>query len=374
MNRARSATAAPTRTVLLIALGLLFGCGAEDTLCPEGFHSDSEGRCLELPGEPQPELRVLVGSLELTNVEAIEAFCDEYDAITGDLTVDAPELAAIDALACLQRVGGTLRIDDQPALTSVELPLLRRVGGDLYVQGNPQQRTLLLPALEQVEGGLIVQYLPRLEELVLPSLHSVKRFLSFYRTGGQRLILPELLTVGEHFVDEGTKPIEFGAPSTEALNPHHVLYIRVNLSLQEVSAPRLSSVAGVLKISSNEVLASVDMPALEELGAGLYLSFGEVLQVFELPALERIGGFLYVQRSPVREFSLPALGEVKSDVFVQHNPFMTILELPELADVGGSFFVTDNPSLAGSAVEELVDDIGEENISGPINTSGNGPG
>lgn len=334
--------------------------------CPEGYSEDGEGNCLQQAAEAT-ELQLYEGDLEVESTEELEAFCSEFNAVSGNVElVTSSAIGHLDGLDCLLAVGGHLHIDELSALEAVDLPALVQVGGDLYIQGNNSLSSIQLPSLERVGGAVAIQYNFELQDLEAPALWEIGGLLHVFKTGLPRLHLPALEFVG-------SPEWQDWVPGEPITYNDDLLYIRVNTELQEIDLPQLQWIAGVLKISSNDVMTSVSMPSLRQLGGGLYVSFSESCREVSLP-LEEVRGFLYLQHTWQTSFSLPELTSVWGDFSVDHNHLLELVEMPQLGYVGGMFSVTDNPQLPGSLVDGLIDTIGEENINGPIHTAGNGPG
>jgi len=321
--------------------------------CPTGFHDDPAGSHLCLEDDPPP-LRPVEGDFVIASVADAADLCAAGDAVVGNVTVRG-EIEHLDELSCLRQVAGTLRIDAIDLLRSVVLPDLTWVGGDLSIQLDTNLQQINLPLLEEVGGGLAVQFNPLLAAVALPRLAFAGGFVSFYDNFRLNEVdLPELTEVG-----------------VEAA-PNRILYVRLNERLDRISLPKLTWVAGVLKVSSNRGLTSLEVPALEATGRGVYVSYNEDLEAITLP-IRSVGGFLYFDHTRATSIHLPNLEAVADNFEVLSNPELTDLQAPLLSSVGAGLVITDNPQLPQSAVDAFIDAIGEENIGGPIRTENNGP-
>lgn len=146
------------------------------------------------------------GDLTLATAAEADAFCDENNAVDGDLFVDQrvrdDAIQELDGLRCLcevtgdltllaeplggpppphvntdvelvslETVGGDLVIQDYPGLTSVsELEALTDIGGDFFIDGTPTLGFIDLPPLGRIGGTLYIDGEERLEVIVLEGL------------------------------------------------------------------------------------------------------------------------------------------------------------------------------------------------------------
>ncbi|MBC7544051.1 MAG: hypothetical protein H7338_15105 [Candidatus Sericytochromatia bacterium] len=94
------------------------------------------------------------GNYTITDATSLANF-KGYTAITGNLTVTAPGLAAVN-LPNLTTIGGNLTIDTQASLTQAILPSLQTVTGALSLQANPLLATVGLSSLTSVGSTLTI--------------------------------------------------------------------------------------------------------------------------------------------------------------------------------------------------------------------------
>jgi len=349
----------PTHPVRFITafflVGQLLGCSTPEEpdtpSCDPGYSLSSEDLCLE---EEQVALRVFEGDQDFYSTDDLASFCADYNAIMGNLVVRIPDASDIEALSCLRKVGGHLRLDDMPELVDLSLPLLDEVNGDLNIQANKKLERINLPVLYRVGGATSLQYLHQLTDLSLPVLEEIGGFLAIYNTGVSSIDLEELVSIGE-FEVEVTQ----------------LFYIRVNSNLTHINLPKLERVAGVMKISSNHELISISMPELKWLGIGFYLSWTTALEEATF-YVEDISGFFYLQHTEMGAFSMPCLTRVGGLFAINMNHGLSEFHFPALQEVGGSFDVQHNPLLPSNLVDELVDQL-EIGPQGPPRLGDNGP-
>jgi len=335
-------------------VGQLLGCttpvGPDVPSCDPGYSLSTDNLCLE---EAQTELRILEGDQEFLSTADLASFCDDYNAIMGNLVVRIPDLSDLEGLSCLRKVGGHLRLDDMPNLLEISLPVLEEVNGDLNIQANTELERISLPILYRVGGATALQYLPQLSELSLPVLEEIGGFLAIYNTAVSVIELGELVSIG------------FAGKVTQ------LFYIRVNSNLTHISLPKLEGVPGVMKISSNHELVSISMPELKWLGVGFYLSWTTALEEATF-YIEEVSGFFYLQHTTMGSLSMPCLTRVGGLFAVNMNEGLSELHLPALREVGGSFDVQHNPLLPANLVDELFEQL-ETGPQGPPRLGDNGP-
>ncbi|MDP7040923.1 MAG: hypothetical protein QGI45_17335 [Myxococcota bacterium] len=92
--------------------------------------------------------QTLTGSFEIRNALDI-AVLNEYNVLTGNLSmVEAVGIKTL-ALPGLTQIGGSLQISANPDLESVDFTLLETVGGALNISENPKLPTCQVQALQE---------------------------------------------------------------------------------------------------------------------------------------------------------------------------------------------------------------------------------
>ena len=266
---------------------------------------------------------VFEGSLVVFDEQDLAEFAESgWVEVTGSLTIGGEEspLTTLSGLESLRRVGGAVRIRDNPSL------------GD--VSG--------LAGLEEVGRWFDVRFNESLTEL--PPL-------------------PELRFVG---ADSATQVS---------------LTIVQNPALARIGGfPALEEAEGNLSISFNPVLADLaEFSSLRSLGGDLRVRGNSSLASFGgFPVLEAVGGSLFVLDNEALE-NLDAFSGLTStiqDLHVHNNASLTSVQ--GLQNIGsateafpavlGDFTVTDNPELPTSQAEDLAETLG---VGGTVTISGN---
>jgi len=96
--------------------------------------------------------------------------------------------------------------------------------------------------------------------------------------------------------------------------------------------------------------------------------FSESLTNFAWPNLTKIDGNLFIQDSQKLEnFSLSGLDQVDGAVLIKNNDKLFIFNLDSLSQINGTLGIVYNDKLPPCRAQEIVDSIGEENITGGYN-------
>lgn len=171
--------------------------------CPAGTHARDDGRCwLDARGgerlappegdscaTPPPPLlsqctAAYPGDLLLEDDAAVGAFCDQWDCVSGGLSIGRGEggggqptsaVTSLAPLACLKAARFVL-VSLNDGLDRVRLDGLVQTGGGLNVTGNRGAAALELPALRWIGGDLAVQSNAGLTHIDLPMLERVGEF------------------------------------------------------------------------------------------------------------------------------------------------------------------------------------------------------
>jgi hypothetical protein len=108
---------------------------------------DPLGKCVCLRNQPTPECT----SATLTNIGGPDELCrpDENGAITLGIEIVNNDLVEIIRLDDIIEVGGSIIIEDCPALTTMELNALQHIGGALKVR-NTGVRSLNIAAVQTI--------------------------------------------------------------------------------------------------------------------------------------------------------------------------------------------------------------------------------
>ena len=107
---------------------LLVGCETEPEECPANY-DDIGGLCVQ---EPIPQLLAFDGDLTIETPQDAVDFCNEYNAVFGNLTL-GPQLSSAEGLVCLQQVAGDLILEELDGIVHIrgflinhEIPIVMR--------------------------------------------------------------------------------------------------------------------------------------------------------------------------------------------------------------------------------------------------------
>lgn len=96
--------------------------------------------------------------------------------------------------------------------------------------------------------------------------------------------------------------------------------------------------------------------------------FSESLTNFAWGNLSKIDGNLFIQDSPrLENFSLAGLDQVNGAVLIKNNDKLFIFNLDSLSRINGTLGIVYNDKLPQCRAQEIVESIGEDNITGGYN-------
>lgn len=96
--------------------------------------------------------------------------------------------------------------------------------------------------------------------------------------------------------------------------------------------------------------------------------FSESLTNFAWGNLSKIDGNLFIQDSPrLENFSLSGLDQVNGAVLIKNNDKLFIFNLDSLSRINGTLGIVYNDKLPPCRAQEIVDSVGEDNITGGYN-------
>ncbi len=354
----------------------------DPTVNPEGEDLPRDGIDGDCDGADATTLaeRAFIGDLNLLSEADIDAFCEDYDGVVGDLQVAGAGLPESLALPCLVEVTGDFVISADNTV-SLSLPELWYVGGELRIAGNPSLGTLGVEKLRFVDSALVVLDNAVLNAPVFPVLESVGEltradggdFVVLHEVRGnlalaQDLTLNALETVG------GSVTIRDGALRTVAL-PGLVSAGDIELrsvvldglvmdALQTASSmdlelpalstdlefPVLASVAGSLVATTGATNFSAER--LQEVGEDLRLPSDDLADV-SMPMLSTVGGAVQVGGAGLERFRVDNLSVV-GDTLDLTCLFCEPLDFSSLATVGGDLSLHVGNDLETLELDSLV--------------------
>ena len=363
--------------------------GAAET-CGNGLDDDCDGGADDLDVECGCDPLVpYIGNINITSEVVAQAFCAQYNAVYGSVTVDGPTMTDVDDLACLCEVTSDLAFDQAPNLETVQLPLLYGVGGDMWLDDNASITSIQVPYLQTVGGDLYCNDAENLSILQLPSLGSVGGQLRFTQTaiasfelpeleqtGGdltlnanptiESILLPKLHTVGgwcaisgnssatlvsfDSLISVGDKMLIIAAGQDGYLGFPNLTTIAGEMSIWgfegTISMPDLS-LLGELSVQDyyDSPTGRFELPALVHISGDVMLLDHDLHEI-RLPKLETIGGILDVAYGSLEILELPALEEVTSDVRVVDTTTLSQLDWVSLREIHGEFYIESNSDLA----------------------------
>jgi len=378
--------------------------------CTQPVHIDPGQNGNNKPGDDTGE-PTLDGDLDITDVDDMKGFCDDFTVLDGDLLIGG-EVTSVEELSCLVEVTGDIVVQEDGALEELALPNLVLLGDDLTVLNNQVLRVIDFPVLTHVDDDIYVLDADGLEAIRMPSLVRAGDDLKLFYNGGLSeldldsleevygylhfranaelvtLSMPALkhsdidFIIEDHTLLETVSLPAFVDSRADVRMSNNVALTTVDLSafveaemgltfgrnaIPSFSLPVLESVGGNFTVTENDSIESFSAPALVSIGAGLELSQNESLVEPDLSALESVGyatlrgnGFEHVD-------GLAALRTVEQTLAITDNSQLVRLDgLHGVESVGGDLEVRANRVLDSSEVDALVEAIGEDNIAGSV--------
>ena len=149
--------------------------GAEDT--PEdGIDQDCDGT----DALSSSAAGGYLGDLAISTTAEMGAFCQLYDRIYGNLTIDSTSLTSLSGLSCLTEIHGNFRVENNASLATLQLPDLDLLGGNVELNANPALSYIELGTATEVNGGLSI--------VELGAITNLDDFAALTDVGGSLLI------------------------------------------------------------------------------------------------------------------------------------------------------------------------------------------
>jgi hypothetical protein len=333
------------------------------------------------------------GDLILSTQDEVNRF--HYTKVTGSLTISGENIENLTPLLCLDTVGGGIRIESNPLLTTLSgLQNLASVGAtgqrdpteiywgsySLVIHGNGLLANLdglqnldSLSGYVDISGNASLSNLDGLQNLTSigqylsinnnASLNEVDAFQNLTIIGGLEIRIPSFNWDSETTLSEilGLKIVDNS--SLTELNwfkkLNHLggdLEISSNISLTNMGGfQNLTSVAGRLIINNNDALINLDsLQNLNTIAMSLVISGNSVLEnLAGLKNLFSVGTF------PL-DHGMHTYTSALTDLVISENETLLDLNgLINLSYVGGSLLIGDNNKISSFKGLENLNSVGE---------------
>jgi hypothetical protein len=152
--------------------------GSGDELCSEQEHAGD----LSLGGRGGGDqlegtgYRRIAGNLVIEGLDVVELRLSCLEEVEGGISILQNSVTLRVSMPALQRVGGAVLVMHNELLAELSLPLLVEAGG-LRMDRNPALSSLHFDSLHSIGGGITVGHSPSLEELLLPALEGLGQSL-----------------------------------------------------------------------------------------------------------------------------------------------------------------------------------------------------
>jgi len=323
-----------------------------------------DGDCQDWPDSPFTSSTI---KGNLTSFDRIQPWTT---SITGDVVLSGDaNLDSVQALRCVEHIGGTLRIEGQPGVERIVMQNLRQVGA-LEIQSMDNLKVLRMHGLQDV-GSITIADAPALEVMRLPQVASLPDGLALEGLSMESLqsVLPALEEAGSVSLIDMPQLASFmhdpidvygGAVELSGLDAMEQLVgfpfedvgdlvISDNVALQSTAGASVQDGAPV-EISQNPVLADLDViAAATALGA---------TNIFENAALENLDGFAGVKL-------------VEGDlVIADHAALIDTAGLDALGRVQGDLRITGATALSAEELAALELSLSEVEVTGALEVAG----
>jgi hypothetical protein len=235
--------------------------------------------------------------------------------VDGQLLISAPDLTSLTPPATALTSVGSLDVEQNYKMTTLELPALTTLTGDLTVVLNAALTRVSFPKLAKAGGTFLVQWNDADPTLDFSSLQSVGGYFALSNVLGSPVEFPALQSVGRDLF------LGDGSPQT-ALS---------------VEFPALSSIAGTLDARS--VLTHLGLPALASAGA-VDVEDNPALLELNFPNLTTVTRYVWIQNNAlIEEIDAPLLATIPQDLVIAADDQLQTLSLPALTSVGSGLLI-----------------------------------
>lgn len=272
---------------------------ADRLLLSEWFACGAPGN--EIADVPCANTTAVAGNLTIANPSDAQSFCDGDDkTLGGDLI-----LAGDASVECLCAVGGDVKADARPMLTSIDLPSLRTIDGALSITDNQALTQVNVVNLDTVGAAVTVSSNSNLASIEFERLEFVGAAFSIEGNAKATLLdINALRTVGGDLAIEQNPRIS-------------------NLD----SAENVHTVGGQVRIINNDALTTLGFVNLENVSQGVEIAHNERLDTID-------------------DFTLGFDG-FSGDIWIHNNPHaQSVRGFDNIRSLSGSLIIEDNRSLA----------------------------
>ena len=254
------------------------------------------------------------GSVNITTSDITDIKLDGLTAVGGDIHLQSATNVATVSSTTLKTIGGTLRVDNQYNLSSIDMPQLSILSG-IWIVGAPLLNGLNFAATGVVNLSAIGIAATALKSLPLfytndPLVDQVS-FLTILNNPQLAVIelwtpsIETILMYQNHPDLNVTLPILSNATSiaiahAAIINFHELQTVGQNLAFRnntfsELSLPALNTVGTDFEISNNTKLTSLTLPALDLVKGNLTLSGNALSDVLALDRLSIVQGRMDIE-------------------------------------------------------------------------------
>lgn len=274
------------------------------------------------------------------------------------LEIISTNITTIGALAQLESISGSIRVDNNPLLAGFVLPQLlnKKLAGGLYFQNNPLLVSVSLPSLENInEQGQAIAFenVPALTTLSLPALKT-------FNTAGQINIINTSLPNLDMFANASGILPHRGAYGLNVMNNKQLKSItglrniQVNNAFVFDANPLLTSLEG-LKISDkmdqmtgtitrNPVLTSITLSFNQALQGSLVIASNAELKSIHLPNTIETGSIDISENNKLTTVQFPKL-KTADGIAIYYEPALTGIQAPSLEILDGQLYLGHLKSL-----------------------------
>lgn len=317
--------------------------------------------------------------------------------ISGSVTIQDNSALSTVQLGSLQNIGGGLSVSGNSVLATLQLPVLHDMGGGIFTDGNLALSGISAPMLVYVDGFLDIGDEPDLQTLDFPLLQRVGDYFSVYANGSltqltlpafqyvgsylmvgsnnalQAISLPGLVSTGSTLeIDDNGSLTNVTLASSSALTVNGDLYIHDNdvTNLWTVTVPGLMSVTGEVWLGYNYGLSAVSMATsvTAHVDGNFTIASNSDVQTLDFPKLQRVGGTLELSgMDDPQSMDFSGLTDVVMDLYLSNNgaPGSFDIDLTNLQHVDGSIGIDTNQGLAALSLPNL------EHVGGSVDVGWN---